>query len=136
MLVRVFLPSSPRFHLWRQMQPCSNVVKPCHSWLKQQVRYAACVAARHFMLALGEERAAYYPALLPHLCFNRYDVAEGVCAYSQETWRLVLGDGGRAWVARCMPQVGARGHNAAAVPLMPAFLSVPVPCPRLRLQLP
>ncbi|KAK9826799.1 hypothetical protein WJX81_002074 [Elliptochloris bilobata] len=70
-----------------------------------QVRYAACVAARAFMLAAGEARAAHYPVLLPALCFNRHDVAEGVRAYSADTWRLVLGSEGPAWVARCLPQV-------------------------------
>lgn len=72
-----------------------------------QVRLAACVAARAFMLAAGDARAAYFPALLPPLCFNRHDVAEGVRAYSAETWRLVLGTEGPAWVARCLPHVRA-----------------------------
>ena len=57
------------------------------------------------MLSLGYARTAFYPALLPHLCFNRHDVAEGVASYSQDTWRLVMGSEGRAWVAKCMPQV-------------------------------
>ncbi len=70
-----------------------------------QVRYAACVAARAFMLSLGDARTAFYPDLLPHLCFNRHDVAEGVASYSRDTWRLVMGSEGRDWVARCMPQV-------------------------------
>ncbi|KAK9917751.1 hypothetical protein WJX75_007815 [Coccomyxa subellipsoidea] len=70
-----------------------------------QVRYAACVAVRAFMLSLGDARTAFYPMLLPHLCFNRHDVAEGVASYSQESWRLVMGSEGRAWVAKCMPQV-------------------------------
>ena len=34
------------------------------------------------MEALGPGAERYYPALLPHLCFNRYDVAEGVRSYS------------------------------------------------------
>ena len=72
-----------------------------------QVRLAACVAARAFMLAAGDARAVYFPALLPPLCFNRHDVAEGVRAYSAETWRLLLGTEGPAWVARCLPQVRA-----------------------------
>ena len=57
------------------------------------------------MLSLGDARTAFYPVLLPHLCFNRHDVAEGVASYSQESWRLVMGSEGRAWVAKCMPQV-------------------------------
>ena len=57
------------------------------------------------MLALGQDRERFYPALLPHLCFNRYDVAEGVSSYSLDTWRQVMGKDGRTWVARCLPQV-------------------------------
>jgi len=63
------------------------------------------VAARAFMLALGDRRSEFYPLLLPHLCFNRHDVAEGVRSYSQDTWRLVMGSEGPCWVAKCMPQV-------------------------------
>jgi len=37
---------------------------------------------------------------------GRYYVAEGVRLYSQETWRLVMGEGGREAVAKCAPQVG------------------------------
>ena len=70
-----------------------------------QVRYAACVAARAFLLAAGDSAPQYYTHILPHLCFNRHDVAEGVRSYSLDTWRLVMGDRGRFWVARCMPQV-------------------------------
>ncbi len=57
------------------------------------------------MLALGADKGRYYAQLLPSLCFNRYDVAEGVSVYSQATWRQVMGDEGRASVARCLPQV-------------------------------
>ena len=35
----------------------------------------------------------------------RYYVAEGVRAYSQETWQLVMCGGGRACVARHLPAV-------------------------------
>ena len=59
------------------------------------------------MLALGPDRERFYPALLPHLCFNRYDVAEGVASYSLATWRQVMGEAGRTWVARCLLQVNA-----------------------------
>lgn len=69
------------------------------------------MAAREFMLGLGDARSGFYPELLPHLCFNRYDMAEGVAAYSQDTWRLVLGNDGRAWVAKCMPQVLLHTHS-------------------------
>jgi hypothetical protein len=73
-----------------------------------QVRYASSTATRAFMEALGPARdAVALPALVPHMCLNRYYVAEGVRLYSQETWRLVVGEQGRAWVARCAPQVVA-----------------------------
>ena len=45
-----------------------------------------------------------YPAAA---CQRRYYVAEGVRLYSQETWRTVMGDSGRDWVAKCAPQVGS-----------------------------
>eukprot|EP00887_Chlorella_sp_A99_P007146 scaffold2.g7146.t1 len=72
-----------------------------------QVRYAASVATRAFMLAAEPFRAQVLPLLLPQMCLNRYYVAEGVRAYSQarETWQLVLGESGREWVARCAPAV-------------------------------
>ena len=57
------------------------------------------------MLALGADKDRYFAQLLPSLCFNRYDVAEGVSVYSQATWRQVMGNEGRSWVARCLPQV-------------------------------
>lgn len=66
------------------------------------------------MLALGTGKEAYLPGLLPHLCFNRYDVAEGVSAYSQATWRQVMGNEGRTWVARCLPQVTSGFHSCDA----------------------
>ena len=42
----------------------------------------------------------------PHWHTRRYYVAEGVRLYSQETWRLVMGERGREEVAKCAPQVG------------------------------
>lgn len=57
------------------------------------------------MQALGPSREQYYPLLLPHLCFNRYDIAEGVCSYSNQTWQLIMGGQGRDRVARYIAQV-------------------------------
>ncbi|XP_014671947.1 PREDICTED: uncharacterized protein LOC106812561 [Priapulus caudatus] len=56
-----------------------------------QVRLAASIATRKFMLSLpGEkERELFFPKLLPKMCLNRYYVAEGVRIYSQETWRQI-----------------------------------------------
>jgi hypothetical protein len=71
-----------------------------------QVRFAAATAARAFLLALDEaQRGAALPLLVPHLCLNRYYVAEGVRLYSQETWALATRGEGREWVARCAPAV-------------------------------
>ena len=79
--------------------------------LPPQVRYAACVAARAFLQAAGDQAASYYPLILPHLCFNRHDVAEGVRNFSLDTWRLVMGDSGRSHLAQCMPQVSLHLHS-------------------------
>lgn len=70
-----------------------------------QVRYAASVATRSFLLAVEPFRESVLPLVLPHMCLNRYYVAEGVRLYSQETWELVMGGQGRVWVARCAPQI-------------------------------
>lgn len=77
-----------------------------------QVRYAACVCARSFMLAAEGFQEEYFPVILPHLCFNRYDVAEGVRYYSLETWKLVLKDQGPRQVANHISQ--ARNVTAAS----------------------
>ena len=52
-------------------------------------------------------REAYFPQILPHLCFNRYDVAEGVRSYSLDTWKLIMKDSGPLWVAKCIDQVAS-----------------------------
>eukprot|EP00035_Acanthoeca_spectabilis_P012664 m.229336 g.229336 ORF g.229336 m.229336 type:complete len:694 (+) comp15680_c1_seq4:36-2117(+) len=64
-----------------------------------QVRMAASVAARKFLLSVpAEERAQFYPLFLPPTALNRYYVAEGVRLYNQATWREVVGDGGQQLV--------------------------------------
>ena len=69
------------------------------------MRYAACVCARAFLLAAEGFQEAYFPSILPHLCFNRYDVAEGVRSYSLDTWKLVMKDTGPRQVAQHAQQV-------------------------------
>ncbi|KAI9917680.1 hypothetical protein PsorP6_012372 [Peronosclerospora sorghi] len=60
-----------------------------------QVRYAAFIAARTFLLKLQPAgRAAYMSTLLPRLCFDRYYIAERVQKYSQESWQLIVGTHG------------------------------------------
>ncbi|XP_078593864.1 uncharacterized protein LOC144871827 [Branchiostoma floridae x Branchiostoma japonicum] len=72
-----------------------------------QVRMAASVATRKFLLSMPSEEARkkYYPLLLPRLCLNRYYVAEGVRIYSQETWRQVTQTEGKALVEEHISQV-------------------------------
>ena len=74
-----------------------------------QVRYAASVATRSFATRLvsgdPELRDKVLPLIIPHMCLNRYYVAEGVRTYSQETWRIVMGNEGRKWVANSAPRV-------------------------------
>uniref|UniRef100_A0AAV1V9M5 Uncharacterized protein n=1 Tax=Peronospora matthiolae TaxID=2874970 RepID=A0AAV1V9M5_9STRA len=65
-----------------------------------QVRYAASIAARMFLLKLQDQgRKAYLPILLPRLCLNRYYIAERVQKYSQESWTMIVGTHGRELVA-------------------------------------
>ncbi|KAL0266896.1 UNVERIFIED_CONTAM: hypothetical protein PYX00_009320 [Menopon gallinae] len=65
-----------------------------------QVRLAASVAARSFLLSLPNNgaRQLFYPQLLPQMCLNRYYIADGVRIYSQETWRQVAGSAGKELV--------------------------------------
>ncbi|KAL4094955.1 hypothetical protein PRIC1_010605 [Phytophthora ramorum] len=71
-----------------------------------QVRYAASISARTFLMKLQEQgRAAYLPVLLPRLCLNRYYIAERVQKYSQESWRLIMGNQGRELVARYATEI-------------------------------
>ena len=71
-----------------------------------QVRMAASVAGRRFILTLSEaDREQVFPTLLPRMVLNRYYVAEGVRLYSQETWKQVAGDQGKELVERFMKEV-------------------------------
>lgn len=70
-----------------------------------QVRYAASVAVRKFILATPHHQELILPLILPQLCLNRYYVAEGVRLYSQDTWRIAVGTQGKEWVAKCITSV-------------------------------
>ncbi|ETP31334.1 hypothetical protein F442_19782 [Phytophthora nicotianae P10297] len=71
-----------------------------------QVRYAASISARTFLMKLQEKgRDAYLPILLPRLCLNRYYIAERVQKYSQESWRMIMGDQGRELVAKYATEI-------------------------------
>ncbi|CAM9979762.1 unnamed protein product, partial [Hapterophycus canaliculatus] len=66
-----------------------------------QVRYAASVANRSLLQALTpEDREQFYPRLLPRMCLNRYYLADGVKLFSQETWRMFMGEAGREMVGK------------------------------------
>ena len=72
-----------------------------------QVRMASSVALRQFLLQLEEGRAReeHFGVLLPGMCLNRHYVAEGVRLYSQETWRLVMGNEGIRQTERHIEEV-------------------------------
>lgn len=71
-----------------------------------QVRYAASISARAFLVKLQEPvRSDYLPFLVPRLCLNRYYVAERVQKHTLETWRMIMGDRGRAIVAQYAPEI-------------------------------
>lgn len=71
-----------------------------------QVRYVASVVARKLMSGLPlNDRRSFYGTLLPRMCLNRHYVAEGVRAYSQATWRDVIGADGRVFLTELMPVV-------------------------------
>ncbi|CAK0889540.1 unnamed protein product, partial [Prorocentrum cordatum] len=81
---------------------CAGV---CDEWAN--VRMDASVPLRSFMLALGspERREPYLCEVLPRMCVNRYYVAAGLAAYSQKTWKLVLGAEGKEAVVRWLPSI-------------------------------
>lgn len=73
-----------------------------------QVRYAASVAVRTMLEScVSTTKRDLYPILLPRMCLNRHYVAEGVRIYSQTTWRKVIGDDGRVYLVKLLPQVVA-----------------------------
>ena len=73
-----------------------------------QVRLAASVATRQFFQDLNEtDKRIYFKTLLPAMCINRYYLAEGVRLYNQESWRLILGNEGRANVELLIEDVVA-----------------------------
>ena len=71
-----------------------------------QVRYAASIATRSFFMKLQEQgRETYLPLLLPRMCLNRYYIAERVQKYSQESWKMIVGNRGRELVARYASEI-------------------------------
>ena len=56
-------------------------------------------------MALGPEAQRWDAQMLPRLCYNRHDAAEGVRRHAQQTWQLVVGMQGRERLAACLPQV-------------------------------
>jgi len=84
-----------------------------------QVRYASSHAVRNFFALIPDpdstdtehdqydnpEKKKYFPILLPPMCLNRYYVAAGVRVYSLETWKLLVGNNGRKFVAEYMEHI-------------------------------
>lgn len=77
---------------------CRDVLETALADNWSQVRMAACTLCRT-LLTRVEDPSLYYPALLPRMCLNRFYLAQGVRLYSQETWKLVLGEDGPRAVA-------------------------------------
>ncbi|ETW09496.1 hypothetical protein H310_00065 [Aphanomyces invadans] len=67
-----------------------------------EVRLTASQATRSFLLFCDacDERPLFYPKLVPRMCLNRHYVADGVKAYSRDTWMKVMGETGRHVVAQ------------------------------------
>jgi hypothetical protein len=77
-----------------------------------QVRLAASIATREFLLSLTEEeRSEQLAELLPKMCLNRYYVAEGVRLYSQESWRLITHNQGKELVEKHINETVSLLHN-------------------------
>jgi len=90
-----------------------------------QVRYASSHAVRNFFAVIPDpdvdasdngdkydafnnpRKKKYFEILLPPMCLNRYYVAAGVRVYSLETWKLLVGNNGRRFVAEYMPAIQA-----------------------------
>ncbi|XP_054710418.1 uncharacterized protein LOC129220102 [Uloborus diversus] len=67
-----------------------------------QVRLAASECARKFLMSFksDDEKEVFFPQLLPHMCLNRYYIADGVRIYSQESWRMLVKENGRFLVKK------------------------------------
>ncbi|RQM20684.1 hypothetical protein B5M09_004947 [Aphanomyces astaci] len=67
-----------------------------------EVRLTASQATRSFLLLcdVHDERPLFYAKLVPRMCLNRHYVADGVKAYSRDTWAKVMGETGRHVVAQ------------------------------------
>ena len=72
-----------------------------------QVRMAASVLNRVFWSTLQEtckfpttNLQQLYPILVPHMCLNRFYLAQGVKLYSHQTWKLVFPNNGVEVVAQ------------------------------------
>ncbi|EME26677.1 hypothetical protein Gasu2_00370 [Galdieria sulphuraria] len=59
-----------------------------------QVRFAASLNCRLFLLLLKSRKCQYFSILLPRLRLNCHYAAEGVKSYSLESWKLILQNDG------------------------------------------
>jgi len=72
-----------------------------------EVRFAASMATREFLLKIQHARAPYMESLIPRMLLNRYYAAQGVKMYSLETWKQVMGDQGRNLVVKYIDTIVA-----------------------------
>ncbi|CAG0878691.1 unnamed protein product [Darwinula stevensoni] len=89
---------------------CQHLAKGlADNW--SQVRFAASVATRKFLISLPSKdaQAKFFPALIPRMCLNRYYMTGGqpgrLLLYSQDTWRHVTESLGRNLVTQYLSQV-------------------------------
>ena len=77
-----------------------QVLKECLADNWSQVRMAASVLCRSFLLKYPEQSDKVWRVLLPRMCLNRFYLAQGVKLYSLETWKLVFPERGLELVAK------------------------------------
>eukprot|EP00347_Sterkiella_histriomuscorum_P007190 403349918 len=71
-----------------------------------QVRFAASHSARKiYELASEDQKQSIDKLLLPRICFNRHYMAEGIKIYNQDTWKQVVGQEGKQYLAKLNEEV-------------------------------
>jgi hypothetical protein len=71
------------------------------------VRMEASAAARTFIESFKElcDSEVFTHNVLPPMCFNRYDNADGVRLYSQDTWKTLVGESGKARIEAAIESI-------------------------------
>lgn len=78
---------------WAPSSLMAAVLKPGLEDNWSRIRQASCLASLSFLSGLqnDEDRLAFFPALLPGICLNRFYAAEGVKSAALNTWRSLVG---------------------------------------------